>query len=143
MLYHLTFACVPPCSIPRSSVVGFALLTRLVVVPSRGASKPSSICTYSVAAGPKLPSLVLLVIHVFPSHSHTQRLSHHSLTLAVAQVFAATLRPECKSARSTSRAHTFAYVRPYVLGERNTFAAADGVRERAAVGAVARSGFVV
>ena len=54
------------------------------------------------------------------SRSHTQELSHHSLTLAVAQVFAVTLRPECKSARSTSRAHTFAYVRPYVLGERNT-----------------------
>ena len=54
------------------------------------------------------------------SHSHIQELSPHSLTLAVAQVFAVTLRPECKSARSTSCVHTFAYVRPYILGERNS-----------------------
>ena len=45
------------------------LLMQLVVVASRGASKPSRICTYSVAVGPKLPSLVLLVIHAFPLHS--------------------------------------------------------------------------
>ena len=51
--------------------------------------------------------------------SHIQELSPHLLTLAVAQVFAVTLRPECKSARSTSCAHTFAYVRPYILGECN------------------------
>ena len=53
------------------------------------------------------------------SRSHIPELSHHSLTLVVAQEFAVTLRPECKSARGTGCAHTFAYVRPYVLGERN------------------------
>ena len=54
------------------------------------------------------------------SCSHTKDLNHHLLTLMVVQVWAIALRLECKSAWSTSHVHTFAYIRPYILGEHNS-----------------------
>ena len=72
-------------------------------------------CTYSVVVGH------LLITHFPHFHSpfHTKELSHHLLTLTVAQVFAVTLRPECKSAQSTICTCTLTYVRPHILGECN------------------------
>ena len=71
---------------------------------------------------PSFPAWSSLLFTCFPhicSCFHIQELSRHSLTLAVAQVFAVTLRPECKSAKSTSCTHTLAHIGPYILGERN------------------------
>ena len=64
------------------------------------------------------PYFLFMCFPCFPSHSNASSPSYYSLTLTVVQVHAVTLRPECKSARNT-KACTFAYIRPYILGECN------------------------
>ena len=61
---------------------------------------------------PAWSSLLFTCFPCFPSRSHAHIQIYCSLTLLVVQVHAAALILECKSAWSTSIAHTFAYIRP-------------------------------